>query len=214
MHAHECTARMTPRSTTWRPDLPHPNISVCKHASCNCHGWACGAYPPWTAVQARGRAQGAGAPARVTALQLPHPGAHVLEAARDLERHAAAARHQDAGIVGVQRRARRQRRAAPRAPAAQHMKLVHWGLQTLDLHAASAAPRRALLLRTTRSSDSMPRMLALLRPRRCAGRCGRAALRTPVTPSTGSPQQDTARRVPGCSAVWAAAMLRCAHRTV
>ena len=42
-------------------------------------------------------------PAGVAALQHPHPGAHVLQPARGYERHAAPARHQDAGIVWVQR---------------------------------------------------------------------------------------------------------------
>jgi hypothetical protein len=47
-----------------------------------------------------------------THLHLPHPAAHVLELARHRERHAAAAAHQDAGVVGVDRGARRDRRAA------------------------------------------------------------------------------------------------------
>jgi hypothetical protein len=45
------------------------------------------------------------APARVAALQHPHPCAHVLEPPRDIKRNAPAARHQDAGIVRIQSRA-------------------------------------------------------------------------------------------------------------
>ena len=49
-------------------------------------------------------------PAGVGALHHPHPGAHVLQAAGDVQGHAAAARHQDAGVVRVQPCARRRRR--------------------------------------------------------------------------------------------------------
>ncbi len=41
-------------------------------------------------------------PPGFTALQHPHPGAHVLELARDGQGHSSAACHQDAGIVRIQ----------------------------------------------------------------------------------------------------------------
>ena len=90
------------------------------------------------------RTPGSCPPARLVALHHPDPGAHVLQPPRDVQRDAAAARHEDAGVVRTQRRPRGLHRLWPPSsarPAGHAVRVTHFrrNLNTTSTQRAVAA---------------------------------------------------------------------------